>query len=122
MVEPYFPPVSPFAAGLRCRCPRCGEGKLFQGFLTVAPACPRCGLDYAGVDSGDGPAVFIIMIAGFIVVGLALWTEVSFEPPLWVHVLLWFPLILVLSLGLLRPFKAVLIALQYRHKVTQGFG
>jgi uncharacterized protein (DUF983 family) len=122
LVEPYYPPVSPFAAGLRCRCPRCGEGKLFQGFLTVRPACERCGLDFAGVDSGDGPAVFIIMIAGFIVVGLALWTEVNFEPPLWVHVLLWFPLIMILSLGLLRPFKAVLIALQYRHKVTQGFG
>ena len=122
MVEPYYPPVSPFAAGLRCRCPRCGEGRLFQGFLTVRPACQSCGLDYAGVDSGDGPAVFIIMIAGFVVVGLALWTEVNFEPPLWVHVLLWFPLILVLSLGLLRPFKAVLIALQYRHKVTQDFG
>lgn len=62
------------------------------------------------------------MIAGFVVVGLALWTELTYEPPLWVHVLLWFPLILLLSLGLLRPFKAVLIALQYRHKVISDFG
>ncbi len=107
---------------MRCRCPRCGEGSLFQGFLTVRPACERCGLDLAKVDSGDGPAVFIIMIAGFVVVGLALWTEVRFEPPIWVHMLLWFPLILILSLGMLRPFKATLIALQYRHKVIQGFG
>jgi uncharacterized protein (DUF983 family) len=122
LVEPYYPSLSPFVAGLRCRCPRCGEGGLFQGFLTVRPACERCGLDFAKVDSGDGPAVFIIMIAGFVVVGLALWTEVRFEPPLLVHMLLWCPLILVLSLGLLRPFKAVLIALQYRHKVIEGFG
>jgi uncharacterized protein (DUF983 family) len=122
LAEPYYPPISPFAAGLRCRCPRCGEGRLFQGFLTVRPNCERCGLDYGGADSGDGPAVFIIMIAGFVVVGLALWTELTYEPPLWVHVLLWFPLILLLSLGLLRPFKAVLIALQYRHKVISDFG
>lgn len=122
MVDPFYPAVSPFVAGLRSRCPRCGEGALFQGFLTVRPACPVCGLDYTKVDSGDGPAVFITLIAGFIVVGLALWTEVRYEPPLWVHVLLWFPLILILSLGMLRPLKALLIALQYRHKVIEGFG
>ncbi len=81
--------------------------------------CPACGLDYSRVDSGDGPAVLIILILGFVVVGLALWVEVRFEPPMWVHLLLWIPLIIVGSFGMLRPFKAVLIALQYRHKASQ---
>ncbi len=85
----------------------------------MRPGCPACGLDFARVDSGDGPAVFIILILGFVVVGLALWVEVRFEPPMWVHLLLWIPLILVGSFGLLRPFKAVLIALQYRNKASQ---
>jgi len=122
MAEPYYPPLSPFSTGLRCRCPRCGEGRLFSGLLAVRPACERCGLDFASVDSGDGPAVFVIMIAGFIVVGLALWVEIKYEPPYWVHAVLWLPTILVVSLGLLRPFKATLIALQFRHKVTGDFG
>jgi uncharacterized protein (DUF983 family) len=85
----------------------------------VRPACPACGLDYSRVDFGDGPAVFIIMFLGFVVVGLALWVEMTYEPPVWLHLLLWTPLILVGSLALLRPFKATLIALQYRHKASQ---
>lgn len=109
--------VSAFAAGLRCRCPRCGEGRLFEGFLTVAPRCGRCGLDLRAQDSGDGPAVFIILIVGFVVVALALVLEALFSPPYWVHVVLWLPAILGLSLLLLRPFKATLIALQYRHRI-----
>jgi uncharacterized protein (DUF983 family) len=111
--------VSPFLAGLLCRCPRCGKGRLFQGFLKVPAACPVCGLDYGTFDPGDGPAVFVILIVGFIVVGLALWTEVRYEPPYWVHLALWLPLVVVLSLGLLRPFKATLIALQYRNKAVE---
>jgi uncharacterized protein (DUF983 family) len=73
-------------------------------------------LDLSAQDSGDGPAVFIILILGFIVVGLALWTEIAFEPPFWVHAILWPPIILGGSLLMLRPFKGVLIALQYRHR------
>ncbi len=115
----YYPPVSILRSGLGCRCPRCGAGSLFQGFLTVRPACPACGMDFSKVDSGDGPAVFIILIVGFIVVGLALWVEVRFAPPEWVHALLWLPTTLILSLGLLRPFKATLIALQYKNKASQ---
>lgn len=113
-----YPPLSPFSTGLRCRCPRCGEGKLFSGLLTVQPACPACGLDYSKIDAGDGPAVFVILILGFIVVGLALWLELKYEPPFWLHMVLWTPLILGGSIGMLRPFKAVLIALQYRHKAS----
>ena len=93
-----------------------------SGLLTVRARCSHCDLDFAAVDPGDGPAVFVILILGFVVVGLALWVEVKFEPPYWVHAVLWLPLISFGSIGLLRPFKATLIALQYRHKVTQGFG
>ena len=113
-----YPPLSPFSAGLRCRCPRCGEGKLFSGLLTVRPSCAACGLDFSTIDAGDGPAVFVILILGFIVVGLALWLELKYEPPFWLHMVLWTPLILGGSIGMLRPFKATLIALQYRHKAS----
>jgi uncharacterized protein (DUF983 family) len=112
--------VSPLMAGLTCKCPRCGKGALFQGFLTLRPSCANCNLDYAFIDAGDGPAVFIIMIAGFIVVGAALIVEVVYQPPFWVHAVLWLPLILVTTLLPLRPMKALLIALQYHHKAAEG--
>lgn len=112
--------VSPFAAGLSGRCPRCGKGPLFTGFIALAPRCSSCGLDYAFADSGDGPAVFIALIGGFIVLGAALWTEIVYEPPIWVHMILFLPLTIIVCLGLLRPFKGVLIALQYRNKAAEG--
>jgi uncharacterized protein (DUF983 family) len=99
-----------------CRCPACGQGRLYDGFLEIARRCDVCGLELSAQDSGDGPAVFVILILGFVVVGLALWTEVEFEPPFWVHALLWPPVILGGALLMLRPFKATLIALQYRHR------
>jgi len=92
---------------------------LFKGFLDVRDRCPACGFDLGRADSGDGPAVFVIFVVGFIVVGLALWTEVRFSPPYWLHVVLWLPLTVALTFGLLRPFKATLIALQFKHKATQ---
>jgi uncharacterized protein (DUF983 family) len=107
-------------AGLACVCPRCGKGKLFQGFLTPRPRCDICGLDYGFADSGDGPAVFIMFLAGFIVVGAALVTEVVYRPPFWVHAMLWLPLILIVTLGPLRPMKGLMIALQYHHKAAEG--
>jgi uncharacterized protein (DUF983 family) len=93
---------------------------LFDGLLTVKPRCPSCDLDYATVDSGDGPAVFVILILGFIVVGLALWVELRFQPPMWLHLMLWTPLILGGAIGMLRPFKGVLIAQQFRHKASSA--
>jgi uncharacterized protein (DUF983 family) len=107
-------------AGLSCRCPRCGQGKLFQGFLALRPRCEACGLDFSFADSGDGPAVFIMFLAGFIVVGAALITEVLYQPPFWVHAALWLPLILIVTLGPLRPMKGLMIALQYHHKAAEG--
>lgn len=106
--------------GLACKCPRCGEGKLYAGFLTLAPRCDVCDLDYAFIDAGDGPAVFIIMIAGFIVVGAALVVEMKYQPPFWVHAALWGPLILATTLLPLRSMKALLIDLQYYHKAAEG--
>ena len=110
----------PIGRGLSGRCPRCGEGHLFQGFLTLRPACERCGLDYSFADAGDGPAVFVILIGGGIVVFAALMTEVLFQPPYWLHALLWLPLILVVTLAPLRLLKGLLIVLQYHHKAAEG--
>jgi uncharacterized protein (DUF983 family) len=111
---------SPYATGLACRCPRCGKGKLFRGFLKLKPHCEVCGLDFAFADSDDGAAVFVILIAGFIVVGAALTVEVKYEPPLWVHAALWGPLILIVTLGPLRLLKGLTTALQYRHRTSEG--
>jgi len=123
MIDPASPSastVSPLVAGLTCKCPRCGKGALFGGFLSLRPNCKQCGLDYGFIDSGDGPAVFIILIAGFIVVACALIVEVKYQPPFWVHAVLWIPLILVTTLLPLRPMKALMIALQYHHKAAEG--
>ena len=111
---------NPFFAGLACRCPRCGNGRLFNGFLSLAPRCTACGLDYSFIDAGDGPAVFVIMIAGFIVVGAALGVEVVYQPPFWLHAVLWVPLILLTTLAPLRSMKGILVALQYHHKAAEG--
>jgi uncharacterized protein (DUF983 family) len=108
------------SAGLRGRCPRCGEGRLFSGFISVAPSCRACGLDYKFADSGDGPAVFVILLAGFFIIGLTLWTEIRYEPPIWVHLVIFLPLTFVVCLGLLRPLKGLAIGLQYRNRAGQG--
>ena len=118
--RPTRPEVEPIRAGLKGCCPRCGQGRLFSGFLAVATSCDACGLDFSFADAGDGPAVFVILIAGFIVVGLALWMEVSVGPPLWLHFMLWIPLTLVLCLASLRLIKGVLITLQYANKASEG--
>jgi uncharacterized protein (DUF983 family) len=106
--------------GLACRCPRCGKGKLFSGFLTLRRRCESCELDYAFIDTGDGPAIFIMMFAGAVVVAAALIVEVKYQPPFWVHAALWLPLILVTTLLPLRAMKSLLIALQFHHKAAPG--
>src|SRR5213080_2946658 len=112
-----FAPVSVARAAFACRCPRCGEGRLFTGLLTVRPSCPACGLDLSAQDAGDGPAVFVILFLGLIVVGLAAIVEIKFAPPIWVHLVLWTPLIVGGAILMLRPLKAGLIALQYKHNL-----
>jgi len=110
----------PFRAGLTCRCPRCGKGRLFAGFLTVAPSCPVCGLDLAFASSGDGPAVFVIFAVSPIVIVLAVILEALVHPAPYVHLIVWLPVTVALCLLLLRPFKATMIALQYRHQAAEG--
>jgi len=113
-------PPPPISTGLRGRCPRCGRGRLFEGFLSLKPRCEVCGLEYAFADSGDGPAFFVMSIVGLVVVALAMWVEFAYEPPMWVHMALWLPLTVALSLALVRPLKGAMIALQYRHKAEEG--
>ncbi len=110
---------SPISTALACRCPRCGKGRLFRGLLTVRPSCDACGLDLSAQDAGDGPAVFVILILGAAVVGLAIWVEVAFAPPLWVHAIVWLPVITAGAITMLRPLKALMIALQYRHHLFE---
>jgi len=109
------PPVSLLWAALACRCPRCGEGRLFCALLTVRPSCADCGLNFSGQDVADGPAVFAILLLGLIVVALAAWVELTFSPPIWVHIVLWTPLIVGGAILMLRPLKAGSVALHYRH-------
>jgi len=111
---------SPFATGLKCRCPRCGEGLLFHGYLKLAGRCESCGLSFDFADAGDGPAVFIILIAGAVVVLLWAIVDAMFHPSVLIHLMLWIPTTIVLCLVLLRPFKATMIALQYRNQAREG--
>ena len=107
---------SPFATGFAGRCPRCGGGRLFDGFLAVVPRCGSCGLDLSAQDSGDGPVALIILLVGFIVVIAALMVEVRYAWPVWLHLLVWLPLSVLLCLVMMRPLKGILIALQYKHR------
>lgn len=111
---------NPVISGLLCRCPRCGEGKLFSGYLKLAPSCGKCGLDFAFADSGDGPAVFVIFLVAPLVVLLALITGSLMPIAPWMHLVLWIPTTLLLSLALLPPFKGVLVNVQYRHDAHEG--
>ncbi len=113
-------PVSPLIAGIKCCCPRCGQGKLFVNLLNVRDKCDVCGLDYKFVDTGDGPAVFAIFILGYLCVGGALIAEFEFGVPWWMHVLFWGILTPVIAVFLLRFIKATLIALQYKNKAEEG--
>ncbi|MCB1428095.1 MAG: DUF983 domain-containing protein [Nitratireductor sp.] len=115
-----YPPVSPVQAGLKGSCPRCGVGKLYSGVLTPARQCMNCGLDYSFIDAGDGPAVFVIMILGFLILGAALAFEAAFHPPLWLHIIVWVPLIIGMSIWGLRFGKAMMTAMQYQTNARQG--
>lgn len=108
--------IDPIRAGLLCRCPHCGQGRLFSGFLRVAEACDACGFDFSRLNTGDGAAVFIMQIAGGIVVFGSLFVMVAYDPPIWMVVVTALPLVAGLSLGLMRPGKGLMIALQMRNR------
>ena len=115
-----FNTPSTISAGLRCRCPRCGEGKLFAGFLTLAKSCDRCGLDFSFADPADGPAFFVMSIVGILVVGVWAWSVVAFQPPLWLQFATVFPALIGGCLTTLQPVKAWLVAEQYVHKAEEA--
>ncbi len=106
-------------AALTCRCPRCGRGKLFSGWIRISPRCAACGLDLSRVDTGDGFVVPILMVLGAIVVGAAMWVDFRFEPPLWVHAVIWPPVILVLALVMTRYLKSFLAVQQYHVRKSE---
>ena len=114
----HYPPLSVLATGSLGRCPRCGEGKLFDGLLAIAPSCEVCSLDLRGHDAGDGPAVFVILLLGAIMMVLVFWLEFTYEPPWWVHMVLWLPLLTVAAIAMLRVLKGILVAQQYKHRST----
>ncbi|MBV1701234.1 MAG: DUF983 domain-containing protein [Hyphomicrobiales bacterium] len=113
-------PVSSIYAGVLGRCPRCGKGKMFKGFIAIAPECSVCHLDYSFADAGDGPAVFVTLFGGFFVLGLVMTTQILWDPPYWVYLVIFLPLTLIICLGLLRPLKGFLVARQYSTKASHG--
>jgi uncharacterized protein (DUF983 family) len=112
--------IDPIRAGLLCRCPNCGRGPLYAGFLKVVDRCEACGFDYTRLNTGDGAAIFIMQIAGGIVVFSALFAMIAWNPPIWLLLLIALPLVAGLSVGLMRPGKGVMIALQMRNKAGQA--
>ena len=115
-----WPTLSPVRTGLACRCPRCGHGPLFQGFLSLRPSCPECGLDYGFADPADGPAFFVMSGVGIAVTLLFLWMELAFRPPMWLHLIFTLPLFVVGCLATLRPVKAWLINEQFVRKASEA--
>jgi len=120
MSAPAYSPVPALRAGWRCVCPQCGQGKLYKGFLNVAPTCSVCGLDLSAEDSGDGPAVFIIFFLGFLITPIAIIVGFQSDWPVWLHMLVWGGLTIGGTLLTLRPLKAFTIALQYKHRRQDG--
>ena len=111
---------SPILSAILGRCPRCGAGRLFSGYLEVAESCFACGLDYTGHDAADGPVVPIMLIVGFLSAGGAMWLEFSSHPSIWLHLIIWPPSILLLSIALLRPFKALFIGAQFKFRAEKN--
>lgn len=112
--------VSAFSAGIRCRCPNCGEGSVFRGFLAFKDRCGACDADFTIADAGDGPSFFVMFAALIFIVPSAMFFEFAFRPPGWVHILIWPPITLGFSMLALRPVKALLFALQWKHKAGEA--
>ena len=115
MAKPTKSSISLAKAVLKSKCPRCGRGQLFVGLVKLVEQCTDCGLQFRSHDVGDGAAAFVILLLGIVSVGMAVSVEVLFSPPMWVHVCLWTPTTIGGSIFSLRPFKALLIALQFKH-------
>lgn len=120
MSDVYYPNLSPVKTGLAGRCPRCGRGKLFDGYLSLAGSCQSCGLSYEFADGGDGAAWFVMLFVCMVGVGSILGVEAAYSPPYWVHGLIAIPLLIILPLLLLRPVKGVLINQQWKTGAREG--
>ena len=112
--ENYYPDLSPLNTGLAGTCPRCGKGKLFTGYLTVAKSCSSCGLSFSFADAGDGAAWFVMLFACVFGVGSILGVEVAYSPPYWVHALIAIPTLIIIPMLLLRPIKGMFLAQQWK--------
>ena len=119
MSDPAWPPLNTLKTGLTCRCPRCGQGPLLKGFLTIREACTECGLDYGFADPADGPAFFGMSLVGVVGMALFMWFEFTVHPPIWVHMVVTLPLLAVACLAVLRPLKGWLVSEQYVHKAAE---
>ncbi len=115
-----YPPLSPTQTGVRGRCPRCGKGRLFQGFLTLRPNCEVCGLDYSFADPADGPAFFVICFACIPTVLLSVWLEVAYQASIWTQIFVTGPFLIATCIPPLRPLKGWLVASQYFYKAQEG--
>jgi uncharacterized protein (DUF983 family) len=120
MPEQSWPPLSTITTGIKGRCPRCGQGHLFNGFLRIAPKCEVCGLDFSFADPADGPAFFVMMFFCIPACAFGVWLELAHEPPFWVHLLTTLPLIFLTCVPPLRPLKGWLVASQFFHKAQEG--
>ena len=120
MTENHYPDLSALKTGMAGRCPRCGRGKLFAGYLTVAKSCAFCGLDFGFADAGDGAAWFVMLFASVFGVGSILGLEVAYSPPVWAHVLIAIPVLIIIPMLLLRPVKGVLLAQQWKTDARPG--
>ena len=108
------------AAALFGCCPRCQARTLFVGPVKFAERCRVCGLDFGAFNVGDGPAVFLTLIVGALIVGLAIWVDVAVRPPFWVHALIWVPVTVAVVMGGLRVMKALLLMAEYRNKAGEA--
>jgi uncharacterized protein (DUF983 family) len=120
MSKENWPPLSPIRTGLRGRCPRCGKGHLFKGFLKLADRCEACGLDYSFADPADGPAFFVITFGCLPSVIFALWLEVAYQAPYWIHLFTTFPILLLTCIPPLRPLKGWIVNSQFFYKAEEG--
>jgi uncharacterized protein (DUF983 family) len=120
MAQPSTAEGLAFQRGIKGVCPRCGEGRLFAGYLRLAERCESCGLDYSFADPADGPAFFAMSIAAVPALAFALWLQLSFEPPIWIHIFTTVPLTLALCMALLRPLKGWLVCSQFLNKAEEG--
>ncbi|MCM2474481.1 DUF983 domain-containing protein [Rhizobium sp. CG5] len=119
-MENQFPPLAPMQTGIRGRCPRCGQGHMFNGFLTLKPRCEVCDLDYGFADPADGPAFFVMCFACVPSMLLGVWFEIVYEPAWWGHLLVTIPFMALTCILPLRPLKGWLVASQFFYKAEEG--